>query len=298
MAYLFIQNPQSGSRKAAWVRQLITSYCTAHGVEHDYWLWEDPNALDARMAQAVRQGYQAIVAVGGDGTLNHVGRYLIGTDIALGVVPVGTGNSLANHIGLPHSVSGTLRHLLAGHTVTVDTGLMNGQPFVGFFGFGLDAEVAHAFARTQERSLAQYISLAAQKYTHFQPEDIILEANGHLYHWPVAVLAVLNINQYGHKAIITKKARMTDGLLDVVGVPHFTPLQIPEMFGRVFGGTLPGLPGYRGIQATQVLIDRGRAKGLAQIDGEPITTGRYIEIECVPASLRLLVPRGTRPANV
>src|SRR5205823_965689 len=116
---------------------------------------EEKRALDDIIAAAARQDVDAVFAVGGDGTVHEVAKRLIGSPLALGIIPAGSGNGLARHLG----ISMNLREALgATHRVaTIDTATVNGIPFIGTMGVGFDAWIADAFASSGVRGLATYI---------------------------------------------------------------------------------------------------------------------------------------------
>ena len=101
------------------------------------------------------KGCLRVVAVGGDGTVNEVAQALIHTPAAMGLVPCGSGNGLALHLGLPKSLGKALELAAgtAGRTAALDTGIVNGIPFVNAMGLGLDSDVAHRFNRLTRRGL-------------------------------------------------------------------------------------------------------------------------------------------------
>ena len=90
-------------------------------------------------AEAAAAGYDAVIAAGGDGTVNETARALCGTATALGIIPCGSGNGLARHLNIPVDNVASLDIIAGGRTLDVDTGSVNGRPFFCTFGVGFDA---------------------------------------------------------------------------------------------------------------------------------------------------------------
>ena len=107
-------------------------------------------------------GFDRVIAVGGDGTMNEVAQALVGTSTALGLVPCGSGNGLALHLGVPTSPLLALQLIAGGETRTaaLDTGVANGFPFFNAMGLGLDADVSQRFNRLLRRGLPAYAKTA------------------------------------------------------------------------------------------------------------------------------------------
>src|SRR5690606_20245149 len=109
--------------------------------------------------QAAEEGCAVVVAVGGDGTVNEVARGLLHTDTALGIIPRGSGNGLARHLGVPLTVDGSIRFLNNGHRSKIDSGTINGRPFFTTAGIGFDAYISSVFAGSKKRGLQTYVEL-------------------------------------------------------------------------------------------------------------------------------------------
>jgi YegS/Rv2252/BmrU family lipid kinase len=274
---LFLVNRRSGLRRYRDVASAIRSACTG-----DFEI-ADCDDLDRVIERAIAEGVEVVYAVGGDGTVHEVAKRLIGTP--LGVVPTGSGNGFARHIGLPIDIGGSLRSSRQQRIVTIDTATVNGEPFIGTMGIGFDAWVAHHFANSRMRGLQTYVALAARGFLRFASEEYELSIDGASERRRAFLIVVANANQYGNNARIAPVASLQDGVLDVVVVEKLSMLAIP----RLFTGTLDRARGVRMLRGKRVQIRRSAA-GPAQVDGEPVTLPALLTIEIVPQSLRVLVP--------
>ena len=110
--------------------------------------------LSTEIAQkAVREGVSKVVAIGGDGTVNEVGKGLIDSNTALAIVPIGSGNGLARHLKIPLKIEKAIQFALSQSAVLMDVCFLNEIPFFCTAGVGFDAEVAHEFAKQNSRGL-------------------------------------------------------------------------------------------------------------------------------------------------
>jgi diacylglycerol kinase family enzyme len=231
------------------------------------------------------------VAVGGDGTVNEVAQALIHTRAALGLVPCGSGNGLALHLGLPRDPAGALELAAgqAGRTAALDTGVVNGLPFVNAMGLGLDADVAHRFNRLTKRGLPAYARTALAAFFGRTTERCTVTSGGRQETIDMLLIAVANSDQYGNNARIAPGARVDDGALDLVVVSPVGWFSACVLGARLFLGTTHRSSRVRRMPGPSFVIERPEA-GLIHTDGESHFTGARIEVSVRPRSLRIVVP--------
>jgi diacylglycerol kinase (ATP) len=287
---LFLVNPRSGSNRHRDVASLIRETCTW---EHEIVPSRSKEELDAVIASAAARGVQVIFAVGGDGTVHEVARRLIGTNLILGVLPTGSGNGFARHLGLPMRFRAALRACKALRVETIDTATVNGIPFINVMGIGFDAWVANAFANAGTRGLATYARVALRGLARYQPEEVTLTIDGAASSHHALVLTIANGSQYGNNARIAPHASMQDGLLDVVLIERPPLPRVPMLAARLFAGTIHRARGVTTSRGRRISIHRA-APGAAHLDGEPVTLSESLTIEIVPRSLRVIVPESSR----
>jgi YegS/Rv2252/BmrU family lipid kinase len=281
MKALFVINRRSGVKRRRDLTQVIEEGCP-----WDYTIaeCEEKEDLDWIIAE-VAQSVDVVYAVGGDGTVHEVAKRLIGTPMALGVLPTGSGNGFARHIGLPMDLGRSLRACSATRIVEIDTATVNGAPFLATMGIGFDAWVAAQFAGSRVRGLRTYAAIALRGLLHHAAADYEIVIDGRRSRHRALIVAVANASQYGSNARIAPLASLQDGLLDVVVVERLSALSIP----RLFAGTLHRASGVRMMRGRSIEIFRPAA-GSAHLDGEPVTLPETLTIEVVPRSLRVLLP--------
>jgi diacylglycerol kinase (ATP) len=287
---LFIINERSGKRRKLDVAALIRA---APAFEKSEIVpcgrIED---LDAIIERAESEAVDVVFAVGGDGTVHETARRLIHRRPALGVLPTGSGNGFARHVGIPIEPAEALASSSGGRIVTIDTASVNDRPFLGVMGVGFDALVADRFASSSVRGLETYIREGLRAFGEFHGEEYEITANGESVRHHAVVVAIANSGQYGNNARIAPLASLQDGLLDVVVIHETRLIDAAFLLARLFRGTVHEAAGVTTFQTSALTLRRAVA-GPAHLDGEPLTLPETLEVRVVPQSLRLLVPADT-----
>lgn len=291
----FIFNPHSGhNQRNPGLAGTIRDFASAHRLDADLVTTEGPGHATELAREAVFAGFERIAAVGGDGTMNEVAQSLINVPAALALVPCGSGNGLARHLGLPKSILASLK-MLAGHETKIaalDTGVANGFPFFNAMGLGLDADVSARFNRLTRRGLSAYIHTALAAVRALKSQRCRIVHAGGEETIDVVLVTVANSDQYGNNARIAPGARVDDGALDLVAVEPVGLLGALNLGIRLFAGTINRSPHVRHRRGAQFIVERD-APGLIHTDGETHTTAARVEISVRPRSLRMIVPGAT-----
>jgi YegS/Rv2252/BmrU family lipid kinase len=291
MKALFVLNRRSGRRNTSEVPAVIREHYDLAKADYELFACERKDELDDLVARARREGFDVLFAVGGDGTVHELAKRLIGTDIALGIVPSGSGNGFARHVGLPMATRKTLAASRAGRIVTIDTATVNGMPFVGVMGAGFDAAVAHRFGAT--RGLRNYIREGIAEFARYEPAEYDIEVDGVALHRRAFVITVANSSQYGNNARIAPVASLQDGVLDLVAIENVSLFSALPLLVRLFNGTLHRSANATVAQGKRIVIRRD-SEGPAHLDGEPVILGEELDVRVVPNSLRVLIPADGR----
>ncbi len=295
MKILFIVNPVAGKRKSP--TRLISSIkkiVEESGFEYSVRVWKSPEDLDEMIQLAISEKFNRIVAVGGDGTVNAIGKRLIGTEIAMGIVPSGSGNGYAHHLGFSKKYESAIRENLAGGIVKVDTGIFGGIPFLNSAGIGIDAEVAGKFAHSKRRGLRTYIQKSSQTLMHFRSFPVTVEVDGVKESFEkVFFVDIANGTEWGNGAKISPLSRITDGSFTSVIVPKTSFTKFPKMLNQLFRGSLNKNRNVRMITGKKFILERLES-GIAHVDGDPVMLGQRIECEIIPFSLSVVVPHLNR----
>jgi diacylglycerol kinase (ATP) len=296
----FIFNPQSGhNRRRPGRSAMIRDFIHTNVLDASLNLTEGPGHATELARQAVMEGCELVVAVGGDGTMNEVAQALLETPAALALVPCGSGNGLALHLGLPRSFVGALELITgdAARVATLDTGVVNGRPFFNAMGLGLDADVSRRFNALVKRGLPAYARTAIAALRALQPERVTIAGAGFSETLDVLLVTVANSDQYGNNARIAPGARVDDGLLDLVAVRPVDLLGAAALATRLFYGNIQRSPAIRRWRGRRFAVTRS-APGVIHTDGETHAVGATAEVAVRSASLRVLIPAASHAVTI
>lgn len=251
-----------------------------------------------RAAEAVREGVDALVVVGGDG-LVHLGVNLVaGTTTPLGVVAAGTGNDFARNLGLPvRDAAGAVDVITGGLVRTIDAGRAtgpSGKPkwFAGVLGAGFDAVVTARAGRMRwPKGQMRYNLAVLRELPVFKPIPYVVVLDGHRIKTSAMLVAVANTKSFGGGMRVCPDADPSDGLLDVLIVGAISVPRFLRVFPKVYSGTHVTHDAVQIHRAARVRLEARHIR--SQADGEPFTE-LPLDIEIVPHALRVLVPREDR----
>ena len=285
---VFIVNPISGGKAKTRVVSAIEKQLDSSVFEYEIVYTERPGhgTEIARDCEA-----DLVVAVGGDGTVSEVAQGIIlsGKPKTFGIVPCGSGDGLALHLGISRNPRKAVAVLNGGATGVMDYGTVNGKPFFCTTGTGFDADVAEAFAASGKRGLWTYITTALRLWWGFKPSNYTIEVDGQKIETAAAMVTVGNVNQWGNQARITPLASVSDGKMDVTVVRPFRSWDIPALALKLMIGRAHKARKVISLRGASVRISRD-SEGACHFDGDPCRFGREITVETHPAALRVAIP--------
>ncbi len=218
--------------------------------------------------KAASEGFDIVVAVGGDGTVNEVAMGLIGTTTPLGIIPMGSGNGLARDLGISMHILKSARTLIEGKMQQIDVCRINRQQFLCTSGIGFDALVADKMSKASTRGFLRYIQLTVKESIAFKPFKIKMMVDGILIEKPVFLVTFANASQFGNNAYIAPTASMTDGLIDIVVVNPFNKIMLPVFGICLFAKYIPKLKFVESYKAKQIELEFADTN-IYHFDGEP-----------------------------
>ncbi|MCR4659058.1 MAG: diacylglycerol kinase family lipid kinase [Bacteroidales bacterium] len=167
--------------------------------------------------EAADKGYDCVVAVGGDGSVNDVVTGIYGTNTRLGIIPCGSGNGLARCLKIPLVPALAVRALNQCHEESIDVMTINDKYVsVNLSGVGFDAYIARLMKAAKSRGFSAYMSFMLREYATYQCNDYQLTIDGRQYTRNAWLIAFANSNQFGYNAAVAPLAKLDDGLIDVV----------------------------------------------------------------------------------
>ena len=287
---IFIVNPISGTHSKETIPQLIEEKID-HS-KYDYSIQRTQYAGHASQiaAEAARDGVDIVVAVGGDGTINEIGRALIHTRTAMGIIPCGSGNGLARHLNIPMIARKALDVINAGTVRTIDYGIIDGHPFFCTCGVGFDAFVSLKFSDSGKRGLLTYLENTLHESLTYQPETYEIENASGTARYKAFLIACANASQYGNNAYIAPQASLTDGMMDITVLEPFTVLDVPALSFQLFNKTIDQNSRLKTFRCQTLRIHRSKP-GVVHFDGDPMMMGENVDVKIMKKGLQVIVPR-------
>lgn len=290
MKTLLIVNPKAGRRRKTSAVEEIAAALRQPFVQLSVHQTTGPGDATVAARQAAQDGFELVVAAGGDGSLNEVANGLVGTEVELGLVPVGTENVLARELGIPLSIHQACRHLLDKVPRWIDVGKAGDRYFVCFAGIGFDAHVAHNLDPQRKASLGAvaYFLTSFERIGSYRKavRTATLKVDGQEITSSFWMMLVGNIQNYGGGLKPAPRARMDDGLLDLCLYPVTGyPATVRQMVSTR-GGRHLDLPGMLYYQAKRIEIATDPVEQI-QLDGDPWSGTTPLTIEVVPRGLKV-----------
>lgn len=259
---LIIFNPMARSEKSRALADVLRELAP----EAELRMTEAPGEARWLAAEAAREGFRVVAAAGGDGTVNEVANGIAGTDTALGVLPVGTMNVCAKEHDLPGDLASAWAIIRAGHRREIDLLAANETHFIQLAGVGLDAQVVKETTWESKKNLGplSYLISAAQIAARTPPK-LVVEAGGVKSEGSFVLIG--NGRYYGAKIVLFPKARVDDGLLDVLIFKNIGYLDIAKYLAGVLIGRHTGMDGVEYFQVSEATV-RSEQEVPVEVDGE------------------------------
>ncbi|MEO7310183.1 MAG: diacylglycerol kinase family protein [Chitinophagaceae bacterium] len=294
---VYVVNPVAGTKSKDDLQRWLEKKMKAASV--DYIIMHSHADGDYSQLQTVirKQHVTDVVVCGGDGTLSAVAAALIGTEVNIGIIPVGSGNGLARAAGIPLKPSKALDIIIAQHVVEIDGFYINREFSCMLSGLGFDAQIAHNFAKNSRRGLITYTRESLMHFFKAKPYQFEIILPDFSFYTDAFFISIANSNQFGNNFTIAPKASLTDGLLDIVVVQKMSKARLPFAI----------LKQIRGNNTLQELVDTISKRNVVyfqvpeikirnvqyaplHIDGDPKDSSEEFDIRVVPKAIRLLMP--------
>jgi len=280
---LLIINPISGTLPKDGLAGRVRDRLVPAGFDVSAVETEHPGHGAEIAARAMAEGYDVVIAAGGDGTVNEVASALCSGQTALGILPFGSGNGLARHIYGSIDIDHALDIIARAEMSWCDYGTVNGIPFFCTFGLGFDAKVSREFAGMHTRGFATYIRSAVQEYLKYTPQEYEIYTGEGGVRVKAFIVAVCNASQYGNNAFIAPGASIHDGLLDITVVHSGNPLTRAGAAVELFTGRLDRNLLIQTMRVRSVTIRH--LPGPGHIDGDPRMMPETLRVLCHPEGL-------------
>jgi diacylglycerol kinase family enzyme len=212
--------------------------------------------------------------------------------VALGIIPLGSGNGFACNLGLKRqNVIAAVRNFNEGEIVKVDLGESDAGIFISNFGLGFDSHVAHRFAKFRLRGFVSYCNAVAMELLRdYKSQTVKLVINNKEHERKVFMCAVFNSNQYGYHIGPVKRKGLTDGLFDVFVLNEFPRWLIPWYALLILTRRTTGRKHIEIFRTDKLAIKQAGEMKL-QYDGEPLTWRDEISLHIKRLTLNVVIPK-------
>lgn len=285
---LFIINKRAGVDYQSKLEKDILVACERNGVAGSAEFTKSRGHATQLAAQAASSGFHEVIAVGGDGTSNEVAQGLLHTGIPMGIIPRGSGNGLARHLGIPLNTAEAIAEIFSYNAISMDVFKVNGKLSLNVSGIGFDGHITNLFGVKSTRGLLGYVYLTVKEFLRFREFSAEINASGKRYSREAFIIAIANSSQYGNNARIAPDASVCDGLLNV-NIMSKVPFYRLDFVYSFFAGTISQSSFCEVIKTSSLQIKTAEPVAY-HIDGEPCGTHHSFAIEVIPAALKILIP--------
>ena len=285
----FIINPKAGVEREKEVKSAITAQLNEMLYTYDiqYTQYAKHGTELARAAAA--KGAYAVVAVGGDGSVNDIAQGLLGTQTILAIIPKGSGNGLARTMKIPLNTFEAMRVINADHTIKVDVGYANGRPFISNAGVAFDALISKKFAKSVKRGFAVYSWLVTKYLWLYKPWSFEITVDGQQIKQRAFMVNVANGQQFGYNFRIAPMASYSDGILDVIVVRSFPKILGGLIALRAMTGNIADSRYVTHMRGKEIVIAHPELK-LMQTDGDAHACENRIAFTIEKGALTVIAP--------
>lgn len=290
----FIINPIAGKGDPHFDHALLASYFEEDRYDLVIKTSNYPGHATQLAHESVGEGAQIIVACGGDGTINEVASCLVHTSVLLGIIPMGSGNGLAESLNISRNLTQAAEVIRNGKSNRIDVAMVNGKAFFSNMGIGFDAHVISNYNASEKRRFWTYLKAILKgiwEYDH--KEKIKVEMNGERFRTRPFMFFVSNSKIMGYDISLTRMASMQDGLLDVVVIDRLNRAEM-LLLGLFLVLRMNQYPKkIRHYKAKEVRLSfEDRHQGhVMQTDGElHDLNGGELHINIQERALRVLIP--------
>ncbi|MFA6118499.1 MAG: YegS/Rv2252/BmrU family lipid kinase [Parachlamydiales bacterium] len=285
----FIINPKSGTSNKKNIEKLIHRFVDVSKYHYEIEYTHGPNHATSLSAKAVELGYNIIVGVGGDGTINEVAKGLINTTSILGIIPCGSGNGVANHLKIPKDPILALKLINRSTFSIIDTVNVNDKFFLGIAGIGFDAHIAGKFANMKKRGFLSYAKLVLLEFFKYKSNNFELIIDGDSINKEGFLLSFAKSTQYGNDIKIAPLAKIDDGHLQIAILKYPPFYAILDIILKLKNGSIHKSKYYETIKCKTLMVKNYNT--LAHLDGEPHHFEGQMDFKVFPKSLKIITPR-------
>ncbi|MBK8926603.1 MAG: YegS/Rv2252/BmrU family lipid kinase [Crocinitomicaceae bacterium] len=286
---LFIINPISGVGKKNIIPPLIEKYLDHQKFSYEI-AYTNHRGHAREIAHEAKLKHDAVIAIGGDGSVNETGSALVDSACALGIIPCGSGNGLARYANIPLNHIKAIQRINRFEKTAIDTGLVNDTVFLGTCGFGFDAHVAKKFDEYHKRGFISYIKLVLREFGKYEPEVFIFTDQKTSIRHRAFMCSVANSGEFGNGFKISPLSELTDGKFELILLDKIKKSQLTAVAWKFFKGKIHQsnhCTVHSFENSASILTESGTEIDF-HVDGEPAGCAEKFTIQIKPSSLILI----------
>lgn len=287
MRFKLIINPIAGGRKGKTLTEKILERLRSWGISFDHEFSRYIGHATEIARQSVKK-FDAVVAVGGDGTVNEVVNGIFGYNIPLGILPVGRGNDFFKSINTSRLLDVIIKPFVeTPKIIMADVGRINSRYFMNVAGVGFDALVATIAEPIRFLGPIAYLGSAIMGLMKNRGIKLHLNIDGEKIDLNALLVAIANGKYFGGGMKIAPEASPWDGKFDVCLIENTSRLEILKTLPKVYSGEHTHHPKVKMLKAEYIEIVSSE-KVPAEMDGEVFYADR-IAVEVVPKGIPLIL---------
>ncbi len=292
---MLIANPGAGQvKKQESLMVDVTQHMLDHGIQVDVALAHPIKEATRAAKKAVKNGYDIIIAMGGDGTLGAVMRGMVGAKTRLGIIPAGTSNDFALSLGIPEDIKVACDVITAGKTRKLDLGRLrtNKTDRFDFFMVTTVGIVSTVFPMIKNVPEGEYSHITDALKTLFKfnstPTVFLTLDDQPEIKVETMLVTITNTPLIGLHNLVAPDASLQDGLLDIAVYPGFSKAELLAYFARTAGEKNPSDEKVQRYRASKIKI---KTSPKLDIAAEGLMMGKgKAWIKALPAAIRIFVP--------
>ncbi|MDF2673534.1 MAG: diacylglycerol kinase catalytic region [Clostridiales bacterium] len=290
MSILFIVNPTAGKGYANSLTTFIDEECRKSKIDYLIKCTSTPSDGTSISRWGAEKGFDRIVAVGGDGTVNDVLNGIVGTSAALGVIPGGSGNDFIRSINKHKEIKKIINDNIYGKILKSDIGICNGKYFINVASSGFDAQVVMETEKAKKifsGSLA-YIAAVIKTIFMYKGRKVNIKIDDYILTENTLLVAVANGKYYGGGMLPAPRAELDDGYFDVCHIKQVPKAKMLLLFPRFIKGKHESIKEVSVFKGKKIVIDSNEELPV-NLDGETFYSSQ-INFEILPKGINIIVP--------
>jgi diacylglycerol kinase (ATP) len=295
--FIYFINPISGTKGKILLLETIKKKTTEKNIPFEILHTNAAGDYSYLHQKITVEKITDIIVCGGDGSVNQIAGALLGVNVNIGIVPMGSGNGLAFAAKIPKAANGALDVIFKGNTSYIDSFYINKRFSCMLCGLGFDAQVAHNFAQQKKRGLATYVKQSVKHFVTAKTYPFSLSVDDDTIVTDAFFISIANSNQFGNNFTIAPRASLHDGLLDIVIVNKMSKMRMVwNILKQIRSGQVRPYEDKKyhrtdiGYFQTKKLIIQNPQLAPLHIDGEVVETATSFKIEIIEKAFRLLMP--------